>query len=126
MGRCAGIRADGGRCAAQAIRDSQWCFSHHPDLAEERRRSASRGGKRGGRGRGGGEIADLKKRLEDLAADVLSGALETSRGAVVNQILNTRLRAVELERKIREQEVIEERIAALERAREGSQRWRPA
>jgi hypothetical protein len=38
-----------------------------------------------------------------------------SEAAVVNQILNTRARLIELERKIREQEELEERLAALER-----------
>lgn len=34
--------------------------------------------------------------------------------AVVNQIINTRARLIELERKIREQDVLEERLEALE------------
>jgi hypothetical protein len=50
-----------------------------------------------------------------LAADVLSGEVGRSEAAVVNQILNTRARLIELERKIREQEELEERLAALER-----------
>ncbi len=50
MAICSGIRADGGRCRGQAIGDSQWCFSHHPDYESARRRRASKGGKRGGRG----------------------------------------------------------------------------
>jgi hypothetical protein len=37
-----------------------------------------------------------------------------SDAAVVNQILNTRARLIELERKIKEQEVLEERLEALE------------
>ena len=45
----------------------------------------------------------------------------------VNQILNTRLRALEFERKIKETEELEERLEALERAAEkqrgGGKRW---
>ena len=43
----------------------------------------------------------------------------------VNQILNTRLRAIELERKIREQDELEERLATLEQTQEqkGDRRW---
>src|ERR671916_3136009 len=47
MALCSGIRADGGRCQAQAIAGSQWCFNHHPDYEAARRRRASKGGRRG-------------------------------------------------------------------------------
>jgi hypothetical protein len=42
-----------------------------------------------------------------------------------NQILNTRLRAIALERKICEQDELEERLATLEQAQEqkGARRW---
>jgi hypothetical protein len=68
-----------------------------------------------GSSKGGGEIAELKTQLKKLAADVLSGEVGRSEAAVVNQILNTRARLIELERKIREQEELEGRLAALER-----------
>lgn len=123
MALCSGIRADGGRCRAQAIADSQWCFSHHPDYEEERRRRASRGGKRGGRGRPQAELSDIKQRLSELTEGVLSGELETGRAAVANQLINTRLRAIEVERKIKEADELEARLEALERGREGRSRW---
>ena len=82
MALCSGIRADGGRCRAQAISDSQWCFSHHPDYEEQRRRRASKGGKRGGRGRPSVELVRLQARFEELAEKVLSGEVERGVGAV--------------------------------------------
>jgi hypothetical protein len=58
---------------------------------------------------------------------VLAGDLETGRAAVANQLVNTRLRAIEAERKIKETEELEARIEALERVREkGTDRWRGA
>jgi hypothetical protein len=58
---------------------------------------------------------------------VLSGELETGRAAVANQLINTRLRTIEQERKNKETEELEARIEALERARErGGDRWRGA
>jgi hypothetical protein len=42
------------------------------------------------------------------------GEVGRSEAAVVNQILNTRARLIELGGKIREQEVLEERLEALE------------
>jgi len=88
----------------------RYCWAHDPANADKRRRMASRAGS----SKGGGEIAEIKKQLKDLAADVLSGEVGRSEAAVVNQILNTRARLIELERKIREQEELEERLEALE------------
>jgi hypothetical protein len=69
----------------------------------------------------------VKAQLQDLTRDVLSGDLETGRAAVANQLINTRLRAIEQERKNRETEDLEARIEALERAQEkGGPRWRGA
>ena len=110
MAQCQGIKRDGGRCTLSVPAGVQWCFNHDPARSGERKRNASRAG----RTRGAGEISDLKKQLKDLAADVLSGEVARSDAAVVNQILNTRARLVELERKIREQEQLEERLEALE------------
>ena len=50
--------------------------------------------------------------------------LETGRAAVANQLINTRLRAIEQERKIKETEDLEARIEALEQeGRGGGRRW---
>jgi hypothetical protein len=69
----------------------------------------------------------VKAQLQDLTKDVLSGDLETSRAAVANQLINTRLRAIEQERKNRETEDLEARMEALERTQErGAGRWRGA
>ena len=114
MSQCAGIKADGGRCGAQAIRASSWCYNHHPDYEEQRRQRASRGGKRGGRGRPQAELADIKQRLSDLANDVLEDKVDKGKGAVVSQVLNVYLRALAVELKLREQEEILERVAELE------------
>jgi hypothetical protein len=87
------------------------CYQHDPARSEERRRNASRGGK----SKGNSEISDLKAQLRKLAANVLSGEVARGDAIAVNQILNTRARLIELERKIREQEELEERLEALER-----------
>jgi septal ring factor EnvC (AmiA/AmiB activator) len=110
MSRCAGIKRDGGRCAVVVGPGQSHCYAHDPDRADERRRNASRGG----RMKGTGEISDLKKQLATLAADVLSGKVERGVAAVVNQIINTRARLLEVERKIKETEELEARLEALE------------
>jgi hypothetical protein len=127
MSQCAGITAAGERCKGQAISNSQYCFSHSPDHAEARKQRASKGGKRGGRGRPQVELANLKSRLSDLADDVLEGKVDRSTAAVASQVLNVYLRAVSVELKVREQEELLERVEQLEllleaRSSEG-QRW---
>ena len=109
---CRGTKRDGSPCTAPATGAGGYCWAHDPANAEKRRRIASRGGSSRG---GGAEISYLKKQLRDLAADVLAGDVGRSEAAVVNQILNTRARLIEIERKIREQEQLEERLEALER-----------
>jgi hypothetical protein len=59
MARCAGITAAGERCKAEAMPSEQWCWNHHPDHEQARRRRASKGGKRGGRGRPIAELGAL-------------------------------------------------------------------
>src|SRR5215210_462594 len=124
MSVCSGIRADGGRCKAQAIRGSAYCVGHDPDQAEARHRRASKGGKHGGRGRPQHETEAIKVLLEDLTERVLSGDLETGRAAVANQLVNTRLRAIEQERKNKETEELAERVEELERRLSANQRQR--
>jgi hypothetical protein len=91
------------------------CYAHDPERADERRRNASRGG----RAKGNGELADLKEQLKDLAGDVLAAKVDRGSAAVVNQILNTVIRAIEQERKMRELEEMAQRLEALEEVLKG-------
>jgi hypothetical protein len=115
MPRCAGIKRDGGRCAVVVGPGKDHCYAHDPDRSDERKRNASRGG----RGKGGGEIAALKKQARELAADVLDGEVETGKAAVANQILNTLIRAIEQERKNLETGVLAERLEQMEEVLRG-------
>jgi hypothetical protein len=110
VARCAGIKRDGGKCTATVELPNEYCWWHDPANAEQRKKAASKGGKAVGLR----EIRDLKSTLEDLYANVLGGSVDKGDAAVANQILNTRLRALELERKIKETDELEERIAGLE------------
>jgi hypothetical protein len=119
MARCAAIKANGERCRLDAKGKHEMCWAHAPENAAARRKRASRGGK----AKANQELPSIKALLEDLTEQVLAGELETGRAAVANQLINTRLRAIELERKIRETEDLEARIEALEQPREGGSRW---
>ena len=115
---CAAIKPDGTRCRTRAMKGSEWCFNHHPDHSEERRRNATRGGKLGGRGRpakaGTEGLKDIKDLLSELTNGVLSGGVAREVAIAANQLLNTNLRALELERKWKETEELEGRLEALE------------
>ncbi len=117
MSSCSGITAAGARCKGIAIDGSDYCYGHSPVHADARRRAASKGGRRGGRGRPVVELAEIKALLSELTNRVIGGegveVLETGRAAVANQILGTRLRAVELERKIKETGELEARLEEL-------------
>jgi hypothetical protein len=126
MSVCSGIRADGGRCRAQAISNSEWCFNHHPDYEAARRRRASKGGKRGGRGRPSTELARLQDGFEELAESVLSGDIERGVGAVAGQLLNGARACVRDALAAREQEELVARLEALERNYERGWRERGA
>ena len=72
------------------------------------------------------ELVGIKRQLQELTDDTLAGKVERGVAAVCGQLLNVKLRAVEVERKIREAEEFEERLAALEQSAEGQRggkRW---
>lgn len=120
MAQCAGTKRDGSQCTQTVEQAQTHCWWHDPATSDKRQRAASRGGK----GKASKEIRDLKRQLEDLADDVLKDRVERGAAVVVNQIINTRARLIELERKIKETEELEERIEALEAAEErGGTRW---
>jgi hypothetical protein len=82
-----------------------------PAHAETRRRMASRAA----RAKPTREISDLKDQLSRLAEDVTTGKVVPKIRAVVNQIINTRLRALEMERSIRETDELASEIEELKR-----------
>jgi hypothetical protein len=122
LATCTGITRRGDRCKGIAIDSSGYCYAHHPDHVEDRRRAARKGGHRGGRGRPQTELANIKERLSDLAEDVLEGRQDKGVAAVAGQLLNTYIRAVAVELKAREQLEIIERLEALEASSSGASR----
>jgi hypothetical protein len=122
LSRCTAIKPSGERCKGGAIKGSEWCWNHDPAHEEARRRHGSKGGKRGGRGRPQGELVEIKRRLSDLAHDVLEERVDKGVAAVASQVLNVYLRAVSVELKAREQLELEARIEALE-LQEAGGRW---
>lgn len=122
MPRCAGEKRDGSQCTQTVNPPQTHCWWHDPANLEKRQRAASRGG----RAKAGKVAKGLHKLLEDLTHRVIDGELETSKGAVANQLIGTRIRLLEYERRLKELEEVEQRLQALEQAQEeqkGGRRW---
>ena len=122
MPQCRAIKRDGARCTASVGPGEEWCWNHDPIHAERRRKNAAKGGK----STGGREIKDLKKRISEVVEAVLDGSLDRGRAAVGIQGLNALRGVLELERKAKEVEELEERLVRLEEAaaERGGGRWR--
>jgi hypothetical protein len=114
LAKCAGITQAGMACKGIPIEDSGYCYVHHPDYVEERRRHGSRGGKRGGRGRPVAELGALRVENADIRERLLEGKLKPGVAAVAIQSINTDIRAVSAALKAREQEELEGRLGRLE------------
>ncbi len=113
MAGCAGIKRDGGRCAVVVGESREYCYQHDPANAEKRRKAASKGGK----SKPNREVLDLRLRLQALTEWVISGDLETPRGAVANQLITTRIKLLEYERRAKDIGELVERLEALENGR---------
>jgi len=117
VSRCAAFTGKGRPCRGLVRPHSDYCPAHDPARADARRRSASKAA----RSKPGAEVRDLKDRLGTLADDVLAGRVEPKAAAVATQIIGAYARLLEFERKVKEQEEFENRLAALEEGVE--KRW---
>jgi hypothetical protein len=121
MAVCRATKASGDPCKVPATGPNGYCWAHDPANAEQRSRMASRAA----RSKPNRELPSVKALLEDLTEQVLSGELPTGQASVANQLINTRLRAIEQERRIKETDELEARIVALERAADAKKGVRP-
>jgi hypothetical protein len=122
MPRCAGKKGDGTPCERIVGLSQEYCYAHDPSYAEDRKKAAAKAARSPAKSRSNTEIREIKGRLKDLYAAVLEGRVERAAAAVANQIANTQLRAIELERRVREQEELEERLDELEDLLEEAER----
>ena len=110
MPRCAGTRPDGGQCERIVTGDAEFCYSHDPDRKEQRRKAASKAGSTPWKP----ELRQAKQMLKDLAKDVLEGRTSRADASVVAQLYGVLARYIEIERKAKETEEFEARLAELE------------
>jgi hypothetical protein len=124
MARCSHTYEDSSQCRRIVSAEQEYCYSHDPRRASERRRNAARGGK----AKAGGELGRVKARLHTLADMVEEGRMDRADAAVISQIWGTYLRAISTEMKLKEHLELVERLERLEEGLEqnkgDSTRWR--
>ena len=109
MRLCSATTLKGEQCRRPAQSDDLFCIGHDPAKAEERRRTA----RRGGRGRTNNDVRAVKKLMQDLTDRVLNGELEPAILYAAVAAQNTLLKAVELERRIFETDQLAAEIESL-------------
>jgi hypothetical protein len=120
--QCGFLKRNGDGCKGAVREGDAYCWAHDARYEEARRRGQSRGGKH----KPSKELVDIKQRLSTLAEDVLEGRVNRATGAVVSQILNVLLRAIDVELKAVEQLQLIERLEVLEQQiemKKRSQSW---
>jgi len=114
IARCAYIKGNGQRCKGVPVRTSQWCAAHHPDYKEQRRRGASKGGRATKSNPVRTELQIIRDQVRVIIGGVLAQKIDRGAGSVAIQGFNTLLRAVELERRLRETEELAKRLDEIE------------
>ena len=118
---CGFSKPNGGKCKDRVREGDAYCWAHAARYEAARRRGQARGGKH----KPSKELKDVKERIGALADSVENGQMKTGVGSVVNQILNTYLRALSVELQITEHlelvREVEELRDALEARKE--RRW---
>jgi hypothetical protein len=124
MTLCSGIRRDGGRCRAPAMKDSAYCLNHDPTRQEENHRNAVKAGRAGGRGRPSVELSYVRHENAVIRKRLLEGELLPGVASVAIQSLNVDIRALDTTLKAREQEQLVEEMQELREQFELMQRNR--
>jgi hypothetical protein len=118
--QCGFLKPNQERCKGTVREGDAYCWAHDGKYEEARRRGQARGGKH----KPSKELKDVKERIVALADAVENGEMKTGVGSVVNQILNTHLRALSLELQITEQLELVARLEQVEAELESRKRSR--
>jgi len=109
--QCSFIKANGERCRGAATGQHGWCWAHDPANAEQRKRTASRGG----RAKGNKEVATLKEEIKGVISEVKAGELDRNDAAVMIQGYRALKDFITLERQVRETDELAAEIEELKR-----------
>src|SRR3954447_16673854 len=119
MSICIANKRDGTPCTLSAQPENKYCWAHAPENAEHRKRTASKAGG----ARANAEIGTIKRRIREVAEGVLDGSIDKGKGSVSFQGFGVLIRAIEVERKVKETAEFEARLEDLEQAYQRGGRW---
>ena len=117
---CPTPKRNGDQCSGNVPAGKYFCWFHDPANEEKRRRVASKAG----RSKKSKLSKDLHSMLEGLTEQVILGTIDPYPASVAGQLVGIRLRVLEYERKLRETDELEEKIAQLEQGLVRSQETR--
>ncbi len=119
--KCPAITRENRPCRGLVRPGNDYCPAHDPSRQEARQRAASKAG----RSKPRTEIQGLREQLDTLYSGVLAGLVSPKVGAVCAQIAGARIRLVETELRVTEQQEILERLGALEQVHQqkGGRSW---
>jgi hypothetical protein len=120
MAGCSARKANGEPCKGTAVGSHGYCWAHAPEHAEARRKNASRAGK----SKPSRDLLQTRTQLQELADRVLAGEVDRADASVAGQLLNIKLRTIELERRLKETEELEKRLEELEETLEDQSQHR--
>ena len=124
-GACPETTKYGRPCPNPSQPGKEVCWHHDAENAARRARNARAGG-RAVHSPHSLEIEELKDELKDLIREVKDGKVAPGVAAVITQLANTIIRAMDQDRKVRELDDIEQRLAEIERRAEDGSLRRPA
>jgi hypothetical protein len=109
MPRCVGSKPDNSPCERVVKASLTYCFAHDPARKEARHRNASKAA----RSKPGRELTEAKRDILDVIKGVREESIDRPVGAVVFQGYNTFLKALDVERRWRENEELARELEEL-------------
>src|SRR5918994_3232969 len=109
--RCAGLRRDGTPCAATVVGEQTYCWHHDPANKQARKTIASNAARSKTKPP---RIVQIQGDIQDTIEQVKRGKLPTNKAAVMLTGYGVLIRACEQERRQRELDELEKRLAELE------------
>ena len=113
--RCNYIKPNKKRCSANAMKGSEFCFSHNPDMKEQKKAAVIKGGKMSKKNRsrlpaiGLTQPKDVVSLLSTTINEVRSGSAELRTANCIGYLSGHLIKAIEIAN-------LEERVAKIEEA----------
>ena len=109
MNQCSATKANGERCRLPANGPQGLCWSHAPENAAERQRSASKAAT----AKADKEVREVKREIRDLIKAVREDGFDVSAANTINRLYQTLLQYILAERGIYREEDLAVRIREL-------------